>query len=419
MIKNKLSNQSAGNDLRLTIQSLQGSQIREVVNAAIDPTPVLTFWFGESDEVTHPAVIEAAVQSLKAGETFYTANLGLPALRESVAAYMARLHGSAANPIDEHRIAITSGGVSGLMLATQAIVHEGDEVVCVTPIWPNLPQQAIIMGARVTSVALVPTAQGWQLNLDALCKAITSQTRLLMVNAPNNPTGWTLSTAEQQAILDHCRSTGTWIIADEVYERLYFEPIDTVTNPHGCAPSFLDIAKPEDKLIVTHSFSKTFLMTGWRLGWLVVPPSCLEAVGKLIEFNTSCAPSFVQQAALEALKRESDITPPLVAHFKQCRDTLVPLLQAIPNVTVQSAKGGMYAFFKIEGWNDSLTLAKRLVNEAGLGLAPGSAFDLAPDKVGDGWMRWCFASQDVGRLALGVARLQAWLAKQGGLSAPC
>jgi aspartate/methionine/tyrosine aminotransferase len=398
--------------MRNIIQNLVGSQIREVVNSALDQPDILKFWFGESDEVTHLAVIEAACQSLQAGETFYTANLGLPALRESVAAYMARLHGSNANPIGADRIAITSGGVSGLMLATQAVVNAGDEVVCITPIWPNLPQQAIIMGAHVSSLALVPTPQGWQLNLDALCKAITPSTRLLLVNAPNNPTGWTLSRAEQQAILDHCRSTGTWIIADEVYERLYFEPIDAATNPHGCAPSFLDIAMPEDKLIVTHSFSKTFLMTGWRLGWLVLPPSCLDAVGKLIEFNTSCAPTFVQKAALEALRREIEITPPLVAHFKQCRDMLVPLLQAIPNVTVQPAKGGMYAFFKIEGFDDSLALAKRLVAEAGLGLAPGSAFDLAPDKVGDGWMRWCFASSDVNRLALGVGRLEKWLKMQ-------
>jgi aspartate/methionine/tyrosine aminotransferase len=204
---------------------------------------------------------------------------------------------------------------------------------------------------------------------------------------------------------------GTWIIADEVYERLYYEPI-SAGNPHGCAPSFLDIAEPEDRLIVTHSFSKTFLMTGWRLGWLVVPRSCIDAIGKLIEFNTSCAPSFVQKAALEALRLEDDITAELVKHFNVCRNTLVNLLGAIEGVTVHIPKGGMYAFFKIEGLNDSLTLAKRLVNEAGLGLAPGSAFDLAPCQAGEGWMRWCFASKDIARLILGVERLQRWLLAQ-------
>jgi len=394
--------------MRKIIQNLAGSQIREVVNSAIDQPDILKFWFGESDEVTHTAVIEAACQSLKAGETFYTANLGFLELREAVAAYMARLHGSEANPIGASRIAITSGGVSGLMLATQMIVNAGDEVVCVTPIWPNLPQQAIIMGAVVKAMPLYAEAGEWKLNIHRLCETITPATKLLLINAPNNPTGWTLTRFEQQIILDHCRKTGTWIIADEVYERLYYEFIDA-TNPHGCAPSFLDIAQPEDRLIVTHSFSKTFLMTGWRLGWLVLPPSCLDAMGKLIEFNTSCAPSFVQKAALEALQREDEITSKLVAHFKLCRDTLVPLLQAVPRVTVRSTKGGMYAFFKIEGFDDSLALAKQLVVEAGLGLAPGSAFDLMPDATARGWVRWCFASQDVRRLAEGVRRLENWL----------
>jgi aspartate/methionine/tyrosine aminotransferase len=402
---------NAHNDLRNTIQSLAGSQIREVVNAAMDKPDILKFWFGESDEVTQPAVRTVAIQSLNDGETFYTANLGLADLRAAVASYMARLHGSNANSIEASRIAITSGGVSGLMLATQSIVDAGDEVVCITPIWPNLPQQAIIMGAKVKAVPLYAEAGEWKLNIHKLCKAITKSTKLLLINAPNNPTGWTLTRPEQQVIIEHCRKTGTWIIADEVYERLYYEPLDS-NNPHGCAPSFLDISKPEDRLIVTHSFSKTFLMTGWRLGWLVLPPSCLDAMGKLIEFNTSCAPGFVQKAALEALRREAEITPSLAAHFKLCRDTLILLLQVIPRVTVQPAKGGMYAFFKVEGFDDSLALAKRLVSEAGLGLAPGSAFDLAPDKTAGGWMRWCFASSDVTRLALGVERLENWLTMQ-------
>ncbi|MDI9334748.1 MAG: pyridoxal phosphate-dependent aminotransferase [Cytophagales bacterium] len=409
---------NAQRHLRPSIQSLAGSQIREVVNSALDQTSILKFWFGESDEVTHPAVREAAIASLQAGETFYAANLGLFELREAVAAYMARLHGSLANLIDVNRIAITSGGVSGLMLATQSIVDAGDEVVCVTPIWPNLPQQARIMGARVQAVSLYAEAGEWKLNMHALCEAITPATKLLLINAPNNPTGWTLTRCEQQMILDHCRTTGTWIVADEVYERLYYEPMEAgnlnggINHPHGCAPSFLDIALPEDRLIVTHSFSKSFLMTGWRLGWLVVPPSCLDALGKLIEFNTSCAPSFVQRAALEALKREAEITPPLVAHFKRCRDTLIPLLQALPHVQVRAAKGGMYAFFKIEGFDDSLALAKRLVAEAKLGLAPGCAFELTPNGAAGGWMRWCFASQDVARLTQGVLQLRQWLEKQ-------
>ena len=229
----------------------------------------------------------------------------------------------------------------------------------------------------------------------------------MIVNAPNNPTGWTLSRAEQEIILAHCRKTGTWILADEVYERLYFVP-----TLNGCAPSFLDIAAADDLLVVVNSFSKSFLMTGWRLGWLVMPPAMTVQMGKLIEFNTSCAPLFIQRAGLVAIERTLDVTPRVVEHLKTCRDTLIPLLQAVPGVQVAPAKGGMYAFFRLEDqalYGDSLAVAKRLVLEAGLGLAPGNAFMVNPNAQAQGWLRWCFASQDLVRLEQGVERLKSWL----------
>ncbi len=384
--------------MRATVVNLEESRIREVANAGMGRADVLPFWFGESDEVTPEFIREAAIASLRAGETFYAHNLGLPELREAIAAYGSKLHG----PLEPGRVAVTSGGVNALMLACQALLDAGDEAVVVTPVWPNLPAQAQIMGARLKPVSLQPRAGAWTLDLQALLDAITPATRLLIVNAPNNPTGWTLERAEQQAILEHCRRTGTWILADEVYERLYFEP-----TPNACAPSFLDVAAAEDRLVVTHSFSKSFLMTGWRLGWLVMPAAMTHAMGKLIEFNTSCASVFTQRAAVEALLRADEVTPRVVAHLKTCRDTLVPLLQRLPGVELAPAKGGMYAFFKLDGFEDSLALAKRLVLEAGIGLAPGNAF--APQA--QGWLRWCFASKDVARLRQGVDRLATWLAR--------
>ncbi len=385
--------------MREAIHNLEASKIREVANAGMGRDDVLAFWFGESDEVTPEVVRQAAIESLQRGETFYAHNLGLPELREAIARYTSALHPA----VEASRIAVTSGGVSALMLAVQALVDAGDEVVAVTPVWPNLTAQPAIMGAHVRTLPLVPVNGQWTLDLPALRAAVTSKTRLLIVNAPNNPTGWTMSRDEQQAVLDHCRQTGTWILADEVYERLYFEP-----TPNACAPSFLDISKPDDRLVVTHSFSKSFLMTGWRLGWLVLPPSMVEGIGKLIEFNTSCASVFTQRAAIAAIEHTAEITPRVVAHLKQCRDTLVPLLAALPGVQVAPAKGGMYAFFRLEGFGDSLEVAKRLVAEAGLGLAPGNAF--APEA--QGWLRWCFASKDPQRLVKGVERLRDWLARQ-------
>jgi aspartate/methionine/tyrosine aminotransferase len=377
--------------MRQVIRELPGSKIREVANAAMGRSDVLAFWFGESDEVTPDFVRDAAVRSIAAGDTFYSHNLGLPELREALSAYASSLHPA----VSASRIAVTSSGVNALMLAMQALAGAGDEVVAVVPVWPNLTAQPAILGAQVRRVSLRVRDGAWQLDLDTLLEAVTERTRVLLVNAPNNPTGWTLTRAEQQAILDHCRHTGTWIVADEVYERVFFQP------GRVCAPSFLDIAAPEDRLVVVHSFSKSFLMTGWRLGWLVAPESLIEAFGKLIEFNTSCAPVFVQRAGLAALAGAADFVPGLIARLKACRDTLLPLLSALPGVEVATPQGGMYAFFRVAGQDDSLAFAKRLVADVGLGLAPGVAF--GPEA--EGWLRWCFASRDPQRLVQGVERL--------------
>lgn len=377
--------------MRDAITNLPGSRIREVANAGLGRTDVLAFWFGESDEVTPLEVREAAAQSLSRGETFYSHNLGLPALRAAIAAYQSSLH----RPVAAERIAVTSAGVSGLMLAMQMLAGAGSTVVAVTPVWPNLTAQPEILGARVIRMPLAPDAQGaWRLDLGALLEAITPNVAALLVNAPNNPTGWTLTRDEQQALLDRCRATGTWIVADEVYERVWF-------GEGRAAPSFLDIAEPQDKLIVAHSFSKSFLMTGWRIGWLVLPPGTTDAIGKLIEFNTSCAPAFVQQGALAALALGEGFVVPLVQRLRECRDRLAVGLVSLGSVRVAAPEGGMYLFLQVPGAGDSLAFAKRLVTDHGLGLAPGAAF--GPE--GEGWLRWCFASRNPQRLDEGVKRL--------------
>jgi aspartate/methionine/tyrosine aminotransferase len=379
--------------LRQALAGLPASRIREVANAGIGRDDVLAFWFGESDEPTPPAVREAAALSLQRGETFYAHNLGLPELRLALATYCARLHPEN-EAIGMDRIAVTSSGVNALMIAMQLLLDPGDEVVAVVPVWPNLTAQPEILGARVTRVALRPKDGAWQLDLQQLLAAVTGHTRVLLLNAPNNPTGWTLSRAEQQVILDHCRRTGTWIVADEVYERICF-------GPGAAMPSFLDISAAEDRLVIVQSFSKSFLMTGWRLGWLVLPPSMLDTVGKLIEFNTSCAPVFIQRGGLAALALPDDFVPALVQRLRHCRDLLVQGLAALPGVQVAAPAGGMYAFFQVEGQHDSLVFARHLVADHGLGLAPGVAF--GPE--GEGWLRWCFASKAPQRLQQGLERL--------------
>jgi aspartate/methionine/tyrosine aminotransferase len=381
---------------RPTVQSLRGSKIREVANAGFGDPDVLPFWFGEPDEVTPGFIREAAIEALRAGDTFYTHNLGIAPLREALAGYVSRLH----RPVDVERIAVTNSGMSALMLATQAIIGPGDRVVEVTPLWPNLVEIPKILGASVECVPLDFGPRGWTLDLDRLLARLAPGTRALYVNSPNNPTGWTIERDAQAALLDHCRRHGIWIVADDAYERLYYDRPGV-----AAAPSFLDLAAPEDRVISTNTFSKNWLMTGWRLGWLVAPPALVPGLGKLIEYNTSCAQGFVQRAGIAAVTQGEPVVARFAARLRGARDFLIDRLRTLPGVEAHSPAGAMYAFFRVAGVADSLAFCKRLVAEAKLGLAPGAAF--GPE--GEGFVRWCFAASEA-RLADGVARLERALA---------
>jgi aspartate/methionine/tyrosine aminotransferase len=374
---------------RAAVRALTASKIRELYNEGIGRTDVLAFWVGEPDEPTPDFIRKAGTDSIAAGEVFYTHNLGIPELRESLAAYVSRLH----RPVSCAQIAVTSAGVNALMLASQLIVDPGEHVVEVVPLWPNLLEIPKILGARVTTVPLRFSASGWKLDLDRLIDALTPGTRVLYLNSPNNPTGWTVTRDEQKALLEHCRRHGIWIFADDAYERLYF-------GRGGIAPSFLALMDEGDRLISANTFSKSWLMTGWRLGWLVVPPSLAADLGKLIEYNTSCAPVFVQRAGIAAVNEGEPVIAHTLERFRRARDFLVSRLRNLPGVRVAEPDGTMYAFFGIEGMTDSLAFCKRLVRDHGLGLAPGAAF--GPE--GEGYLRWCFAASEE-RLAEGIRRL--------------
>jgi aspartate/methionine/tyrosine aminotransferase len=379
---------------RSAVRALVASQIREVANAGLGEPDILAFWFGEPDEVTPTYIRDAAAASLAAGETFYTLNFGIPELRDAIAQYVSRLH----RPIEAGKIAVTASGMSALMLTVEALVNPGDRVVCVTPLWPNLTEIPKILGAEVVRVALRFGRNGWTLDLDRLLDALVPETRALIVNSPNNPTGWTLDREAQSAILAHCRRHGIWIVADDVYERLYYEGSGKTTI---CAPSFLDLAAADDRLVSTNSFSKAWLMTGWRLGWIVAPPELMPDLGKLIEYNTSCSPVFVQRAGVVAITQGEATVAHTLERFRSARDLLVRELRVIEGIEVASPRGAMYVFFHVAGVGDSLDFCKRLVREARLGLAPGSAFG----SEGQGFVRWCFAASEE-RLVEGVRRLR-------------
>ncbi|MFM0625623.1 pyridoxal phosphate-dependent aminotransferase [Paraburkholderia xenovorans] len=388
---------------RDAVRALRPSQIREVANAGFGVDDVLPFWFGESDRVTPAFIRDAASAALAAGATFYTHNLGIAPLRAALASYVSDLHG-ATSP--EH-IAVTSAGVNALMLAAQLVVGAGDRVVAVTPLWPNLVEIPKILGAHVETVALGYGERGWQLDLEQLLAALTPDTKMLLINSPNNPTGWVMSRDEQRAVLAHCRRHGIWIVADEVYERLYYADTSAEATgaPSHTAPSFLDLATRDECVICVNSFSKAWLMTGWRLGWIVAPAALMDDLGKLVEYNTSCAPAFVQQAGIAAIEQGERFTQELVRDLKASRDHLVRALRTVPGVDVKTPPGAMYLFFSMPGASRSLELCKAMVRDVGLGVAPGSAF--GPE--GEGFVRWCYAC-DTARLDAGVERLKRFLA---------
>ena len=378
---------------RAAVRALTASKIRELYNAGLGNPNVLPFWVGEPDEPTPDFIRKAGTASIAAGELFYTHNLGIPELRDTLALYISRLH----RKVEADQIAVTTAGVNALMVASQLLVDPGNRVVQVVPLWPNLQEIPKILGATVHTVALEFSPSGWQLPLQQLLDELKPGTRALYLNSPNNPTGWTVSEKELKAILERCRRHGIWIFADDAYERLYY-------GEEGIAPSLLKLGDSEDRIISANTFSKSWLMTGWRLGWLVVPPGLTADLGKLIEYNTSCAPVFVQRAGIAAVKEGEPVIARTRYRFRKARDFLVSQLQEIPKVKVAVPSGTMYAFFKVEGMKDSLAFCKDLVREVGLGLAPGSAF--GPE--GEGYVRWCFAASEE-KLADGVARLKKFL----------
>lgn len=375
---------------RAAVRELTASKIRELFNAGIGRKDVVPFWVGEPDEPTPEFIRKAGIASIEAGELFYSSNYGIAELREALAAYLTRLHRTTA----PGEVVVTSAGVNALMLVSQLLVDPGDRVVEVVPLWPNLQEIPKILNARVATVALEFSPEGWRLDLRKLLDALKPGTKALYLNSPNNPTGWTISREDQRAVLEHCRRHGIWIFADDAYERLYFEG-------NHVAPSFLDLAEPGERVISTNTFSKSWLMTGWRLGWAVLPAALVADMGKLVEYNTSCAPVFVQRAGLAAVTQGEMVIARTLERFRKARDFLVQELRAIPGVEVASPSGTMYAFFRVRGMTDSLGFCKRLVAEHGLGLAPGAAF--GPE--GEGYVRWCFAA-DQAKLADGAARLR-------------
>jgi aspartate aminotransferase len=355
---------------------IPGSRIVEVARLAFATPDVDFLCFGESDQPAPAVARDAAIQALIDDETKYPDVRGLPSLRAALAGYLTRLH---ARPVAESRIQVTASGMAALTVAMAAVVRAGHRVVMHSPTWPNIANAARLRGAVVQEIDLDAQQDGtFRLDLDRL-DTMMAGARVFILNSPGNPTGWTATEAELLAIRDIARRHGAWLIADEVYSRLVYDGREA-------APSMLDIAEPDDRIIVCNSFSKTWVMTGWRLGWLVAPAGTGELIVDIVEAVHSGVAPFIQRAGIAAVA-DNVTMQRFREHCATGRELASQALAGLNGIRYRPPVGAFYAFLAVDGLHDSLDLAKKLVTRHGVAVAPGVAFGAA----GEGWLRVCFA----------------------------
>jgi aspartate aminotransferase len=377
---------------------IPSSRIVEVARLAFATPDVDFLCFGESDQPSPDSAAHAAIDALRAGEIRYPDVRGLPALRETLSVYLSRLH---TKPVAETRIQVTASGMAAISIAMTAILRAGHRVVVHNPAWPNIASAARLRGAVVDQIDLdVQPDGGFRLDLDKLDAALEGA-RAFVLNTPGNPTGWTASEAELRAIRDIARRHGAWIISDEVYSRLVYDG-------RPAAPSMLDIAEPDERIIVCNSFSKTWRMTGWRLGWMVVPDGASEQIVDIVEAVHSGVAPFTQRAGVAAVGDIAAVEQ-FRAHCATGRDLASQALAGLNGICYQPPDGAFYAFLAVEGLDDSLDLAKKLVTRHGVAVAPGVAFGAA----GEGWLRVCFA-QSASLMERAMQRLRDGLRAEVG-----
>src|SRR5579863_7976589 len=316
------------------------------------------------------------------GFTYYTENAGLPSLRKSIARYYSELHGVELDPSSE--ITVTASGVQALSVGLRCMVDPGDEALVLTPSWPNGPSIIQMSHGVVKEVPQPLVGDRYTIDFDALERAVTPRTKLLLYTSPSNPLGWVATVEEQRRLLEFCRRHGLWLLADEVYDRLYYSG----ARLGELVPSILRLATRDDAVLVVHSFSKSYCMTGWRVGWLVARRDLAAKATQLNEFIISHAPTFAQKAGETALECGEAELVGMLHRLKENRDFCLSALRDMPGVTVPEPDGAFYLFPKIEGLSDSFDFCRRLLMETKVGLAPGVAFG----EGGEGSVRICYAA---------------------------
>ena len=367
------------------------SLIRDVAETGMNLTDVIPLWFGEGRWPTSDIAVRAAQSALGTADHFYQPNSGKTSLRQALKAYMNQLYGL---QLEKNAITVTGSGMQAMMLCAQALTDPGDKIVVVGPVWPNLAESFKIAGGKILFVPLAPKNGQWHLDMDRLLAAIDTDTKAVLVNSPNNPTGWVMMPDQQNQILQHCRKYGCWIVSDDVYSRLY---------RHGpAAPHLMSLAEAEDRIISVNSFSKAWSMTGWRLGWLAAPAVLEPIFAQLTEFNMSCSSGFVQEAGLAMITQGEDEVAQLQQRLTQSYRVTKSRLSSLEGVEFIEPDGAFYSFFSLSGMLDSVAFCKALLKISGVGLAPGLAFGAEAE----GFVRLCYA-QDTEMLDTAFDRFEA------------
>ncbi len=369
--------------------TLPESGIIEVVNYGRERDGLIPFWVGEGDVPTPSFICDAAIEALRQGETYYTYQRGVPSLRQAIARYHRR-HFDV--DLDPERVIVTASAMQAMMETMQTLVGAGDEVIVVSPVWPNIYACIHMQQAAARSVPLYTDTNRWCLDLNLLFDACNEKTKVIYVNTPGNPTGWVMPKDDMIALRDFARKRGLWIVADEVYGKFVYDNAE--------APSFLEIMQPDERLIVTNSFSKNWTMTGWRVGWAVIPKGLGQVYENLVQYNTSGVAAFLQRGCVAAIDNGDEFIRQQVARCKSNRNYVCDRLQSLPGVQLIRPDGAFYLFFRVDGEPDSVKLAKRLVDDANVGLAPGTAFGAG----GEGYVRLCYAPSPQ-TLQTGVERM--------------
>ncbi|CDX33986.1 Aspartate aminotransferase [Mesorhizobium sp. ORS 3359] len=379
--------------LRAEARAAPESGIVAVINHGRLREGLIPLWAGEGDLPTPSFISDAAARGLADGETFYTWQKGIPELRQALARYYARHFGKT---FAEEEFIVTGSGMHAIQLAIDAIAGGGDEVIYLSPAWPNFAAAAGVAGAVPVPVTLDQSGNGWSCDVDKIASAITPRTKLLFINTPSNPTGWTADRETLQAILDLARARGLWIIADEIYSRFHYG--------HGRAPSFLDVATPDDRILFVNSFSKNWAMTGWRVGWIKTHPALQQVFENLIQYSTSGVAQFMQRGAVAALDEGDGFITEQVERARAARDLVCGILGETGKARFTVPQGAFYLFFRVDGLTDSRKAAFDIVDNANVGLAPGTAFGPG----GEAFLRLCFHRR-LDQLEEAAHRLAKWM----------